>query len=447
MSYTINKTNGTIFAVVEDGTVNTESSVALVGKNYAGYGELHNENFLHLLENSANGTQPSDPLAGQLWYDTSNNLLKIYTGSQFKVISSATAAGSAPTGTTTGDLWYDTSENQLKVYNGIGWTVVGPSYSTTTGTSGAIVESITDNAAGSHVVVKLYTGGTVVGIISKDATFTPASAIAGFATISPGLNLSTNVSNAVFKGTSTNSQLLDNLDSSEFMRSTTNTNTTGTLAVLNDTGVTVGVDADLKLSVLGAQALVTNQTSNSDIIIKVAPGGVLTTAIAVYGANANVSIASNLTIAGSLTVSGAISGTATNVSGVVAVANGGTGVTSATGSGSTVLSSSPTFTGTPLAPTALAGTSTTQIATTAFVTTAVTSATGSLGTLSSQNANAIAVTGGSLSNVSILGTANIFAGTINGITITTLGTNGTGARTVSASAPSGGSNGDIWYQI
>jgi len=56
-----------------------------------------------------------------------------------------------------------------------------------------------------------------------------------------------------------------------------------------------------------------------------------------------------------------------DVSGTLPVANGGTGVTSSTGTGSTVLSASPTFTGTPAAPTASAGTNTTQIATTAFV--------------------------------------------------------------------------------
>lgn len=57
----------------------------------------------------------------------------------------------------------------------------------------------------------------------------------------------------------------------------------------------------------------------------------------------------------------------------VAVANGGTGVTSSTGTGSVVLSASPALTGVPTAPTAAAGTSTTQIATTAFVAGTVTS--------------------------------------------------------------------------
>lgn len=57
----------------------------------------------------------------------------------------------------------------------------------------------------------------------------------------------------------------------------------------------------------------------------------------------------------------------TGVTGTLAVANGGTGVTTSTGTGSTVRSVSPTFTGTPAAPTASAGTNTTQLATTAFV--------------------------------------------------------------------------------
>ena len=65
-----------------------------------------------------------------------------------------------------------------------------------------------------------------------------------------------------------------------------------------------------------------------------------------------------------------------DITGTLAVANGGTGVTSSTGSGSNVLSTSPTLsspalTGTPTAPTAAVGTSTTQIATTQFVQAAV----------------------------------------------------------------------------
>ena len=80
----------------------------------------------------------------------------------------------------------------------------------------------------------------------------------------------------------------------------------------------------------------------------------------------------------------------------LAVAQGGTGVTTSTGTGNNVLSASPTFTGTPLAPTASPGTNTTQIATTAFVA----ASTGTLGTMSTQNANNVAITGGTITGLS-----------------------------------------------
>jgi hypothetical protein len=148
---------------------------------------------------------------------------------------------------------------------------------------------------------------------------------------------------------------------------------------------------------------------------------------------------------------------------VIPVANGGTGVTTSTGTGSVVLSASPTLTGTPLAPTAAPGTNTTQIATTAFVNTA----TGTLGTMSTQNASAVAITGGTINGTTIggstpavgtfntLNTANAAitggtwttAGSINSISVTTIGSNATGTKTISTSTPTGGSDGDIWYQV
>jgi hypothetical protein len=128
---------------------------------------------------------------------------------------------------------------------------------------------------------------------------------------------------------------------------------------------------------------------------------------------------------------------------VIPVANGGTGVTTSTGTGSVVLSASPTLTGAPLAPTAAPGTNTTQIASTAFVGAAVTAATGALGTMSTQNANLVAISGGTISGVGISG-STITSSTVGGLTI---GTNATGTKTVSTSAPTGGSDGDIWYQV
>ena len=296
MSYTINLTDGTIFAVVADGTINTDSSQTLVGKNYAGYGEFLDENFIRLLENGANTSAPGAPLTGQLWYDKTNNVMKVYNGTTFKVISAATASTSTPSSNVAGDLWFDTTNDQLKVYNGSSFITIGPSFTSGEGTSGAIVTTITDNVATDHVVVQMFVNNTIVSIFSKDATFTPAAAISGFATIGPGLNMSTTVSNAVFNGTATNADTLDTLNSTSFMRSDAATSNNTSISVLADTGLYVGADSDGRLFVSGTDVYLANQTSDGDIIFQVNDGGVTTTALTLDGATANATIAKTVTI-------------------------------------------------------------------------------------------------------------------------------------------------------
>jgi hypothetical protein len=299
MAYTINLTDGTIFAVIADGTINTDSSMTLVGKNYAGYGEFLDENFIHLLESGSNTTPPGDPLVGQLWWDKTNGLMKVYNGTAFKVISAATASASSPTSNVTGDLWFDTVNAQLKVYNGTGFILVGPAFTSGTGTSGAIVDTITDTSPGAdHVVVKIFVNNTIVSIFSKDATFTPAAALSGFSTISPGLNMSTTVAGAVFKGTATDADLLDGLDSTAFMRSNTNTATTGTLSILNDTGLYVGGDSDGRLFVTGTDVYLRNQTQDGDLIFQVNDGGSTTTVLTIDGATSSLIVNGNITSTG-----------------------------------------------------------------------------------------------------------------------------------------------------
>ena len=292
MAYTINLTDGTIFATIADGTINTSSSMILVGKNYAGYGEFLDENFIHLLENGSNTTAPGAPLTGQLWWDKGNSLMKVYTGTAFKTISAATASASAPTGNVTGDIWWDTVNQQLKVWNGTAFVLVGPASSSGQGTSGAIVETVTDNVSVDHVVIKLYVANTVVGIISKDATFTPQIAISGFSTISPGIQLSSTVSNNLFRGTALNSESLGNVSASSFLRSDQNDTTNGTLGIINDSGLTVGVDQDAKISVTtGTSAVnIQNQTENANINIQVNDGGSTTTALLINGATSQVGV-------------------------------------------------------------------------------------------------------------------------------------------------------------
>jgi hypothetical protein len=291
MSYTITLTDGAIFATVADGTINTASSMTLVGKNYAGYGQFLDTNFIRLLESGSNTTAPGAPLEGQLWWDSGASLLKVYNGTIFKTISAATASASAPTSNVTGDLWYDTVNQQLKVYTGTTFLLIGPQFSAGEGTSGAIVATIVDNTSVSHIVVQLYVNDSIVGMISKDATFTPQTAISGFSTIRPGITLSSLVGAQVplFQGTATNSQLLNNLASSSFMRTDANTATTGTLSVLNNAGVSVGNNSDLRMSVLGADVNIRNQTSGGNLTFGVNVAGNVQPTLTIFGSNGTVS--------------------------------------------------------------------------------------------------------------------------------------------------------------
>jgi hypothetical protein len=290
MAYTINLTDGTIFAVIADGTINTSSSMTLVGKNYAGYGEFLDENFIHLLESGSNTTAPGAPLTGQLWWDQTTDTLKVYNGTNFKVISGATAspAASPPSNPVAGDLWYDSTNAQLNVYSGTTWIVVGPAFTAGTGVTGAIPDTITDNTATSHVVIKLFVQDEIVGIVSRDSgPWTPQVAIPGFANVNPGIQVATSVGgvNQFFQGTATNAQLLDGLDSTDFLSSIANDSTSGTLGILNDGGLTVGSDSDVRLFVSGSDVFLRNQTSDSNIKIQINDGGVNTTALTFYGAN------------------------------------------------------------------------------------------------------------------------------------------------------------------
>jgi hypothetical protein len=297
MAYTINLTNGTIFATIADGTINTSSSMVLVGKNYAGYGEFLDENFIHLLENSADTAPPGAPLDGQLWWDSGAGLLKVYNGSGFKNIASATAVPfPGPTSNVTGDLWFDTTNSQLKVWTGTTWLLVGPQFTAGTGVTGAIVDTITDNTAVNHVVIKLFVQDSVVGIVSKDATFTPQVAISGFTTVRPGITLSTLIGSQIplFQGIATSAQGLVSgnvvLTPINFMRSDQNTSTTGTLSVLNNSGLSVGDNSDFRVTVAGTAVSVNNQTSGGNFSIGVNVGGTPTPALSILGTTGVVGV-------------------------------------------------------------------------------------------------------------------------------------------------------------
>ena len=70
MAYQIDRYSNTVLTTVEDGTVDQTTDLKFIGKNYAGYGEIQNENFLFLLENFSGANQPPRPISGQIWFDT-----------------------------------------------------------------------------------------------------------------------------------------------------------------------------------------------------------------------------------------------------------------------------------------------------------------------------------------------------------------------------------------
>lgn len=291
MSYAITTTAGATLSTITDGTVNsTATSLTLIGKNYAGYGIFLNENYIKLLENFYNSSAPSAPLPGQLWYDSTNALLKVYNGSLWKPISSSASGSSQPASPITGDLWYDSVNAQLKVWSGSAFITVGPSYTTTSGTSGAVVETILDNASASHVVVKFYISNTATGILSKDATFTPGIGISGFTTIIPGFNLASSIAGAQFTGTVSTAATLSGITSSQFLRSDQ--------AATSSYAVGVGqlnIGSDLTVTTSAGHVSIRNVTSDRDLNFWVNDGGVDYKAMYITGSTGVVTIPGTLT--------------------------------------------------------------------------------------------------------------------------------------------------------
>ena len=325
MAYVINLTDGTTFATISDGTVNTSSSMTLVGKNYAGYGEFLDENFIHLLENGSNTTAPAAPLTGQLWWDKSTNLLKVYNGTIFKTISAATSSSTTPASNVQGDLWYDTVNQQLKVYTGAAFIVVGPAFSSSQGTTGAIPETINDSTASPHFITSLYVNDVRVAIVSKDAQFIPAAPtnttfpniFAGITLASSGLGAS-----AVFAGSATNAQLLDSLDSTDFMRATANTQTSGTLRVTNNTGLFVGAANVFNVNTTSTDANVKSDISGGNLTIQANVGGTTFNVAQALGASGTFAVSNAATVGTTLTVTGNSSGgNLTTAGNVVATGN------------------------------------------------------------------------------------------------------------------------------
>jgi hypothetical protein len=125
----LNKTNGSIVATVQDAALDSTTDLTFLGRNYAGYGEVQNENFLKLLENFANTSAPTKPIEGQLWFNTTTKKLTAYDNTTWKTIANLEVSSTDPSASknfTVGDLWFDSSTSQLHGYNGNNFILVGP---------------------------------------------------------------------------------------------------------------------------------------------------------------------------------------------------------------------------------------------------------------------------------------------------------------------------------
>ena len=227
MAYQVDKFNGTFLVSVDDGTIDTTTDLRFVGKNYAGYGEVQNENFLHLLENFANTSAPPKVITGQIWYDSGNKKLKFYDGTRFRTASGAEVGPTAPSGLQAGDFWFDTSAEQLYAYNGSTFVLIGPETAPELGAASLTAQVVKDNVGANHSIGKIISGGDTIAIVSKDAFVLDSvlNPITGFTTIKKGLNLvNTNGTTGVtstdhyYWGTASNAARLGGYLATEYVR-------------------------------------------------------------------------------------------------------------------------------------------------------------------------------------------------------------------------------------
>jgi len=330
MSYRLNRTDGTLLVDLIDGEIDTDSSdLIFVGKNYKGWGEQFNENFIALLENFANSAAPTKPLEGQLWYNTSSGRLEVYDGAGFKAAGGPSVQSTFPNNPVAGDLFINTQDNQLFFYDGNLWTLVGPLWTTGQGKTGFETSSILDILGRSRVILRQFIQGTLVGIWSN-TSFTPRSGAEITGISSPILKGFTPVDEDTFEfnGTALNSRnLIDNVgtvrNSSSFLPADSDGVTVGTLTIQNTGGLTIGTAQNNVQKIVGTTVVTEMGLLDNDYKIRVRSsnfGSLLVDAIVVDASTGRIGIfesnpAYTLDVDGDARISGnlIVEGSTTNI--------------------------------------------------------------------------------------------------------------------------------------
>jgi len=295
MAYQINKTNGDLLVELVDGQLNTQTTdISLIGRNYSGFGESINENFVKMLENFTNTQAPANPLTGQLWYDSGEARLKIWNGATFKSAGGPIVSPTQPQ-LVAGDLWIDNQNNKLYFYDGTDLVLVGPQYASSEGLSGFSTETVLDTTQTNRTLVNLNVGGQTTAVISR-STFTPdaSNPINGITgAVQKGINVLDD--DFKFHGTATSADTIINAqgikkNASQFMPTDANAVTNGSITTINNAGITIGPEDNLVLKIVANQTEIDNQVRDRDLTIKVRKSTGATAAIKIKTATSHLGI-------------------------------------------------------------------------------------------------------------------------------------------------------------
>ena len=314
MSYTILKTDGSALTSVVDGSIDQLSTdLTLIGKNFSGFGVFINDNFVRLLENFSNTVEPSNPITGQLWYDTTENRLRVYNGSQFVVSGGTIVSSTPPSSLAAGDLWIDNIREQLYFNDGITTMLAGPLYSAQQGLSGFTVEDILDSNNISRTVVYLFVAQTLLGVFSKVA-FTPKTQISGMpVSLNVGFTSST-ISGLVFNTVATQSNALVSAEgvlktAENFVSTSDDSQSIGTLSIQNSTPLKLGTGSDSELYVTSSVFNIKSNRADQNFQIQTKTSSSQPVAFFISGSASKVGIftqtpETTLDVNGDLTVQG-----------------------------------------------------------------------------------------------------------------------------------------------
>ena len=290
MAYAIDRYNNTLLTTVEDGTVDQTTDLKFIGKNYAGYGEIQNENFLFLLENFSGANQPSRPISGQVWFDSGTSKLKFYDGTKWRTTGGAEIGATEPTGLANGDFWWDSGNDQLYVYNGTSFVLIGPQNAGEGVTQMTSLEVLDTTSATRGIIASVIEDETifVVSPIQFDLNASQTALIAqGYDRINKGITLrNTKLATAGvtstadrFHGTATNAEKLGGVAAANFVQTGVGNTVFASTVEVPDNGILVGASQDLqiKIDTNGFDGVIQNITNNGTIKLKVTSGaGVLT---------------------------------------------------------------------------------------------------------------------------------------------------------------------------